>query len=224
MIVKFGILKIQKSKKIMVKNSFRTYVIYGRQAWNCVDRVHDIPKPSCFHHRGCRRSSVSSRRRNHEEGNSTPRINDVKNQICYYTDRGWEPCLDLPSAAVESKDFTSGETPVRTNFLITAHQHTAGSFSTLVSSAFVFLRSRMQWKKANFGKKRGKKERNAHEWRRVSSSVSIRKNLSSRLRKRGKRANNKSRTPKTGENNVSRASRAEIRSWLRYYGSLCPLQ
>lgn len=73
----------------MVKNSFRTYVIYGRQAWNCVDRVHDIPEPSCFHHRGCRRSSVSSRRRNHEEGNSTPRINDVKNQICYYTDRGW---------------------------------------------------------------------------------------------------------------------------------------
>lgn len=74
----------------MVKNSFRTYVIYGRQAWNCVDRVHDIPEPSCFHHCGCRRSSVSSRRRNHEEGNSTPRrINDVKNQICYYTDRGW---------------------------------------------------------------------------------------------------------------------------------------
>lgn len=72
--------------------------------------------------------------------------------------------------------------------------------------------------------KKKKKKRNVREWRRVSSSVSIRKNLSSRLRKRGKRAKNKSRTPKTGENNVSRASRAEIRSWLRYYGSLCPLQ
>ena len=35
-------------------NSFRTYVIYGRQVRSCVDRVHDLPVSSCFHRRGCR--------------------------------------------------------------------------------------------------------------------------------------------------------------------------
>lgn len=207
----------------MVKNSFRTYVIYGRQAWNCVDRVHDIPEPSCFHHRGCRRSSVSSRRRNHEEGNSTPRINDVKNQICYYTDRGWTASRSsLSCRRIKGlyfrRDSGAHQFP---DHCTSTHCRILFDARFLCLCIFTFANA-MEKKQISVKKKR--KKRNVREWRRVSSSVSIRKNLSSRLRKRGKRAKNKSRTPKTGENNVSRASRAEIRSWLRYYGSLCPLQ
>lgn len=207
----------------MVKNSFRTYVIYGRQAWNCVDRVHDIPEPSCFHHRGCRRSSVSSRRRNHEEGNSTPRINDVKNQICYYTDRGWTASRSsLSCRRIKGlyfrRDSGAHQFP---DHCTSTHCQILFDARFLCLCIFTFANA-MEKKQISVKKKR--KKRNVREWRRVSSSVSIRKNLSSRLRKRGKRAKNKSRTPKTGENNVSRASRAEIRSWLRYYGSLCPLQ
>lgn len=36
---------VEKSKK----NSFKTYVIYGRQNWSCVDRMHDLLESSCFH-------------------------------------------------------------------------------------------------------------------------------------------------------------------------------
>lgn len=117
------------------KNSFKTYVIYGRQDSNCVDRMHDLLDSSCFH---CRDPEC------HHDEKRTKRFTDSTHVLIPLRSNFiFKPCFNpLPQRTLFSEWFC-----LRTNFVITAHQHTAGSFDVRFLSLRIYLYSRMKMEK-----------------------------------------------------------------------------
>lgn len=115
---------VEKSKK--KKNSFKTYVIYGRQDWNCVDRMHDLLESSCFH---CRDPEC------HHDEKRTKRFTDSTHVLIPLRSNFiFKPCFDpLPQRTLLSEWFCCA--PISWSL----HINTLLAPSTLVSSLFVFI-------------------------------------------------------------------------------------